>query len=110
HRKESLPRAAAMSVAIASAHRAQRRAKVGANRVEDRLPKGEPAGLIANERSEHVSFPQRQSDRHAQCLLPAPKKNATVKFSRAVKAGKLVVQRPRQQHPAKRFCVFVTES
>src|SRR5437773_11523877 len=110
HGKESLPGTAAMDVAIASAHRSQGRSEIGANRVQDRFAESQPAGLVANKGSEDVSFAQRKADGHAQRLLSASEKNAAMNLAGAVEANELIVQRPCQQHPAKRFCVFLSES
>ena len=49
-----------MNVAVASAHRTERGAEVGANRIQNWFPEGEPARAIANQRREDVAWAQRE--------------------------------------------------
>ena len=94
-----------MDIAVATAHRAEGRAEVGADAVENRFAKGQPARLIADERGENVAFAQRHADRDAQRLLAATEKDAAVDFARAIEAGEFVIQHTGKQHDAIRFDV-----
>ena len=102
HRQITLPRPAAMDIAVAPAHRAERGTQIRPHGVNDRFAEREPSGGVADERREHVAFFQGQTDGNAQGLLAAAEKNAAVDFPGAVKRGELVVQHARQQHDSGR--------
>jgi hypothetical protein len=93
-------RIAAVNVAVAPAHRAERGTQVGPRGVQNRFAKSQPARGIADQRRKNIVFSQAHARRRAQGLLAATQKNAAVDFAGAVKRGKLVVQQPRPQHEA----------
>ena len=92
HRQITFPRLAAMDVAVAAAHRAERRAEIGAHGVQNGFAKRQPPGGVADERRKDVAFFQRDADRRAQGFLAASEKDAAVDFAGAVKRGEFVVQ------------------
>ena len=98
HRQITFLGPAAMNVAVAPAHRAQRRTQIRPHGVQHRFAKRQPPGRVANQRREHIALFQRQADGHAQGLLPAANENAAMNFAGAVEAGEFVVQHARQQH------------
>ena len=89
-----------MHVAVAAAHRAERRTEVRADGVKHRFAKCQPTGGVADERRENIALFQRQTERSAQGFLPAPEKSTAVNFATAVKRGQFVIQQPRQHHEA----------
>ena len=98
HRQITFARPAAVDIAIAAAHGAERRAEVGARRVRHRFAKREPAGGIADQRGKDIGFLERQANGHAQGFLPAAEEDAAVDFPGPIKRGELVIQQPRAQH------------
>jgi hypothetical protein len=81
-----------MDVAVTSAHGAEGRAEVSAHAIENWFTEGEPAGPVANQRSENVAFAQGQPRGHAESFLAAADKNPAVHFPHAVQAGEFFVQ------------------
>jgi hypothetical protein len=74
HRQQPGLRAAAVDVAVAPAHGAERGAEVGADGVNHRFAEREPAGTVADERGEHVGFFQRNPDGALKASWPRPRK------------------------------------
>ncbi len=105
HRKEPLARTAAMDVAVAGAHGSERRAEVGPQRVDHRFAERQPAGHVADQRTEKIALAQRDPERCAEGLLAGAEEHAAVDFARAVEAGDFLLQRTGQEHPAKGFQV-----
>ena len=56
-----LARPAAVHIAVAPAHRAERRAHVGARGIEQALAEGEAPGLVADERGEDIALAQGEA-------------------------------------------------
>src|SRR5688500_12756966 len=106
HRQITFTRTPAMDIAVAAAHWSERRTKISANCVQQRLPKSQAACLIANQRSENIPFFQRKPHRNTERLLALASINAAVNLPGAVEAGQLVFQNSRQQHPPK--CSHIT--
>ena len=100
HRQVTFLRPAAMNVAVAAAHRAERGTEIRSHGVNDRFAKRQPSGGVADERREDVAFFQGYADGGAQGFLAASQKNAAMDFPGAIKRGELVVQHARQQHEA----------
>ena len=98
HRQTTFLRLAAMDVAVAPAHRAERRAHISPHGVQNGFSKSQPSRRVADERREHIGFFQGNSDCGAQGFLPASEKNPAVDFSGALERGELVVQQSREQH------------
>jgi hypothetical protein len=100
HRQITFLWPTAMNVAVAPAHRAERRAEISANGVNDGFAKSQSAGGIADEWRKHISFIEVNADGGAQGFLTATEENAAVDFAGAVKRGEFVIQQPRPQHEA----------
>ena len=100
HRQIAFARPAAMDIAVAPAHRAERGAEVVAHGVNDGFAKSQAAGAVADERGKNIGFFERHADGGAQGFLAAAEKNAAVDFAGAVKRGEFVIQQPRPQHEA----------
>ena len=100
HGHETFFRAPAMHVAVATAHRAESRSHIGAGAIEERFSKGQPPGLIANERRKNVSFSQRHAGGGAQRFLALAQKHAPGDLPASVERGNLLFCDPCEKHPA----------
>ena len=100
HGQITFPGFAAVHVAVAAAHRSQRRAEIGAGGVPDGLAEGQPPRRIADQRREHVALLQRDAGRRAQGFLAASEEDAAVDSAGTPKRREFVIQQPRQQHEA----------
>src|SRR6266404_625168 len=92
-----------MNIPVASAHWALSRAEVGARNIDKRFAKRGTSGLITNQRREKVPLLQKQSARDADRFLTFANVNAAGDMSAAIQANEFFLERPRKQHPAKRF-------
>ena len=91
HRQITFLRTTAVDIAIAPAHRAERRAEISADGVNDGFAKRKATSGVADERREHIGFIEVDADGRAQGFLTATEKNAAVDFAGAVERGKFVV-------------------
>ena len=110
HRQITLLRPAPVDIAVATAHRAERRAEIRARGVEHGFTERQPPRRVTDQRREDVALFEGQTGRDAQRLLSASEKNAAMDFPGAVKRGELVVQQARQQHEAIRGQMCVAPS
>src|SRR5439155_4103594 len=92
HRQQALLWPATMDVAVPGAHRTQPRAEIGADRIQQRLAKGQAPGRVPDKGRKNVPFPQREANRHAQGFLAAPKEDPAVDLAHAIETGKFVIQ------------------
>ena len=76
HRELIIARPATMNIAVASAHRPESRAEIGAGNIDKRFAKRRSASLIANERREDVLLFQKQSASDADRFLAFADVNA----------------------------------
>ena len=76
-----------MDIAVASAHRSETRAHVGAGAIQQRFPESQTARLVANERGEDVALAQRHARGGAERFLPLAEKNAAGDFSAPIERG-----------------------
>jgi hypothetical protein len=107
HCEVTIFRPAAVDVSIASAHRTQTRAQVGARRIKQALAECQPPRLIANQRREDVALAKRDSGRRTQGLLASAEKNAALDFSAAIEARVFLLGKPREQHEMVSLEIFV---
>src|SRR5262249_2221537 len=101
HRQLALVNAPAVNVAVAAAHWAQSRTQISARGVQHRFAKGEAAGQIANEWGKDIALAQGQPERSAQGLLAGAEEGSAGDIPAGlVERGQLLVESPRQKHPA----------
>ena len=108
HREQPFFGPAPVDVAVARAHRPQRRSQVSPHRIQDRLAKRQPPRPVADERREDVALAQGQPHRNAQGFLAASEEDAAMDLAHAIEARELVVQDARQQHQPVRLHVRIT--
>jgi hypothetical protein len=80
-----------MHIAVAPAHRAQRRAEVGAHRLKDGFPEGQTARGVADEGRVDVALAQGGRHGHAQRLLAPAQEDAPDDLPAPVKTGEFLV-------------------
>src|SRR5215470_6551417 len=98
-----LARMTSMNVAVAAAHRPQARAKIRARDVNQRFAEGGASRLVANQWREYVAFLQKQTTRHADCLLAFADVDPACDQAAAVETNELFLKRAREKHPPKRL-------
>src|SRR5712691_4541370 len=103
HREQTVAWLSAMNIAIASAHWPLSGAKISARHIDNRLTKRRAPGLIANQRCKDVAFFQKQSASDADRFLAFADVNAAGDLAAAIKADQFLLERAREQHPAKRL-------
>src|SRR5262249_45129867 len=103
HRQLVVAGMTSMNVAVASAHRTQTRAKIRARDVKQRFAECRSTCLIANQRREDVAVLQKQTARHADCLLAFTDIDSAGDQAAAIEANQLFLKRAREKHPAKRL-------
>ena len=103
HGELIVPRSAAMNVTVASAHWAPSRAQISARDIDKRFAERRSSRLIANQWREDVALLQKQSAGHANRFLATADVDATRDQTAAIETYELFFERPREQHPTKRF-------
>src|SRR5438874_6083769 len=103
HREHTVAWFSAMNIAVTTAHWSLSRAKISACNIDNRLAKRGTPGLIANQRCKDVAFLQKQSASDADRFLAFADINAAGDLAAAIKADQFLLERAREQHPAKRF-------
>ena len=93
HGQLALPRATAVNVAVAPAHRSVREPKISARDIEQRFAESGAPGLIANERRKDVALLQKHTAGHADRFLAAPDVNAAGDQAAAIKAGEFFLEK-----------------
>src|SRR5437763_17031700 len=98
-----IARMPSMNIAVAPAHWAEARTEVCTRDVDQRFAKRRSPSLVANQWRKNVAFFQKQTACDADCFLAFTDVNAARNLTSAVKTNELLLERTRQQHPAKRF-------
>ena len=62
HRVVTLARTPTVNITIATAHRAELRAKIGPKRIEHRIPECHATRLVANQRRKNIAFAKIDTD------------------------------------------------
>src|SRR5260370_15278980 len=92
-----------MNVAVASAHRSLARPEISARNIDNRFTKRGTSGLIANQRRKNVAFLQKHSASDADRFLAFADIDAAGDLAAPIKTDQFLLERARQQHPAKRL-------
>jgi hypothetical protein len=91
-----------VDVAVARAHGPEGGSQASAHGFERRFAKGQAAGAVADERRENIAFAEGNAGGDADGFLAAAEVNAAAgDFAGAVKTAEFVVERAREEHPAK---------
>src|SRR5436190_8574521 len=94
---------ASMDVAVTSTHWTLARAEISPRDIQQRFAERGSSSLVANQRRENVAFLQEQSTRCAHRLLALADIDTASDQAASVQTNEFFLQRPRQQHPTKRF-------
>ena len=81
-----------MDVSVAAAHGAQLRSEVSAERIKNRVPKGEASTLVANQRSEDVAAAELDAHRDAERFLATAEEYAALDHASTIKASEFFLQ------------------
>jgi hypothetical protein len=98
HGVVAFTRTAAVNIAVAAAHRAELRTKIGAEGVEHGVAKSEAPGLVPDERSKNVALAEMDACGGAEGFLAAAKKDPAFDHSGAIEACEFFLQHSREKH------------
>ena len=98
HGQITVARPAPMDIAVATAHGAEGRTKIGTYGVQDGVTESQATRGIPDQGRKNVSFMKGDAEGGAEGLLTAAQKDAAVDFSGAVQRCKLVIQKSCAQH------------